>query len=323
MKGNIKKTKNRFISMLGTVFVFVSCLLVPVSASNVITDSALSFNMAFIGSSGTGLGYYSSGYRPISGNETYALSSDLSSGSFNSSSFISSVVNVKKTDDSFLFLAGEIVNYTFNKFSFSIQIPFDNTYECEFFKDVRIDVIYDDDSTQRIYPNYDFDGTGSYVLTGSFTAERNVKEVKLDFIFSPYTALNFNGSYDYYYFMFCPPTVLFDVISRDSQVLGNIDNNLNNAINGTPEQNQQAQDAVGGLNNSTDKLDSLGDTMSNVEKPSIDSNKISADSLVPHTSLVVLSSPFQALWENNQLLAMLTIVVTLVLVSWVFFGKKA
>lgn len=97
---------------------------------------------------------------------------------------------------------------------------------------------------------------------------------------------------------------------------------LDSLINGTPEQNQQAQDAVGGLNSSTDKLGQLGDTMSSVDKPSIDSNKISADSLVPHTSLVALSSPFQALWENNQLLAMLTIVVTLVLVSWVFFGKK-
>lgn len=93
-------------------------------------------------------------------------------------------------------------------------------------------------------------------------------------------------------------------------------------LNGTPEQNQQAQDAVGGLNSSTGKLDALGDQMSSVDKPTIDSNQISAGSLVPQTSLVVLSSPFQALWENKMLLAILTIVVTLVLVSWVFFGKK-
>ena len=133
------------------------------------------------------------------------------------------------------------------------------------------------------------------------------------------------------HFQYSPFTMAFNVedsfinfknqqIVRDE--LSNINNALGDLANGTPEQNQQAQDAVGGLNSSTDKLGQLGDTMASVEKPSIDSNKISADSLVPHTSLVVLSSPFQALWENKQLLAMLTIVVTLVLVSWVFFGKK-
>ena len=108
-----------------------------------------------------------------------------------------------------------------------------------------------------------------------------------------------------------------------SDVGDKIDSGFSDVLNGSTQQNQQAQDAVGDLNSSTDKLGQLGDTMASVEKPSIDSSKISADSLVPKTSLVVLSSPFQALWENNQLLAMLTIVVTLVLVSWVFFGKKA
>ena len=102
-----------------------------------------------------------------------------------------------------------------------------------------------------------------------------------------------------------------------------IDTGFSDVMNGTTQQNQQAQDAVGGLNNSADKLDDLGDQLASVEKPSFDNSNISADSLVPDTSLVVLASPFQALWENNQLLAMLTIVVTVVLISWVFFGKKA
>lgn len=111
-----------------------------------------------------------------------------------------------------------------------------------------------------------------------------------------------------------------DKIIRDS--VSNIDKQLGDLINGTPEQNQQVQDAIGDLNNSTDKLGQLGDQMASVEKPSIDSSQISAGSLVPSTSLLVFSVPFQALWENSHLLAMLTIVVTLVLVSWVFFGKK-
>lgn len=114
-----------------------------------------------------------------------------------------------------------------------------------------------------------------------------------------------------------------DVRSEEAGLLEGIGNQIGTAINGTPQQNQQVQDSVGGLNNSTDKLGQIGDQMASVEKPTIDSNKVSADSLVPNTALVTLSSPFLALWENNQLLAMLTIVVSLVLVSWVFFGKKA
>lgn len=132
----------------------------------------------------------------------------------------------------------------------------------------------------------------------------NFDYIKLHF---HYSQLNYNSNNE--------------VIIRDK--LSNIEDALGDVLNGTPQQNQQAQDAIGGLNNSTDKLGQLGDSMASVDKPTIDSNQISADKLVPDTSLTVLSSPFQALWENNQLLAMLTIVVTLVLVSWVFFGKKA
>lgn len=131
-----------------------------------------------------------------------------------------------------MFLAGEKVNFSFNKFHFAIEIPRVDTYDCDEFKQIHIYLIYDDDTSEIILPEFEFDNTGSIVLTGSFSAERNVKEVKLDFIFSPYSAFNFNGSYDYYYFMFCPPTVLFDVISRDSQMLEDIDSSLDNAING-------------------------------------------------------------------------------------------
>lgn len=117
-------------------------------------------------------------------------------------------------------------------------------------------------------------------------------------------------------------SITISQLSEEYGAIVGIGNQISDAINGSPEQNQQAQDAVGGLNSSTDKLGDLGDQMSSVEKPSFDNSNISADSLVPDTSLVVLASPFQALWENNQLLAMLTIVVTVVLISWVFFGKK-
>lgn len=97
---------------------------------------------------------------------------------------------------------------------------------------------------------------------------------------------------------------------------------MDDILNGTPEQNEQVNGAVGDLNDKADDLGALGDQMASVEKPEINSADFSADKLVPKTSLLALSAPFHALWENNTLLAMLSIVVALVLVSWIFFGKK-
>lgn len=104
--------------------------------------------------------------------------------------------------------------------------------------------------------------------------------------------------------------------------LDSINSSMNDMVNGTPDQNQQVDDALGSLNGSADELEQLGDSMSNVDKPDLNSSDFSANALVPQTSLTTLAKPIQALWENHTLLAMLTIVVSLVLVSWVFFGKK-
>lgn len=104
--------------------------------------------------------------------------------------------------------------------------------------------------------------------------------------------------------------------------LSDLDKKFDSMISGTPEQNEQVDNAVGDLNDKADDLGALGDQMASVEKPEINSADFSAEKLVPKTSLTVLSAPFHALWENNTLLAMLSIVVALVLVSWIFFGKK-
>lgn len=318
------KVNNKFIrcttSICAAVVVFASCLLLPVSAADIIDNNSLSFSMSFIGA-GNGLGYKSSSYKPIVGNESYVLISPESSGTFSDSSRISSVYLLKNTDSSYIFRSGDTFSFSFSNFSFELEID-EVMYHCKTFSHIYIDLIYSDGSSDRIIPEFSYNDEYYFIsLTGSGKALKDVKEIKLDFMFYTST-LGLSGQYDYLYFMFYPPDVYINIDSRESQLLGDINENINSAINGTPEQNQQAQNAVGGLNSSTDKLGQLGDTMASVDKPTIDSNKISAGSLVPQTSLVVLSSPFQALWENRLLLAMLTIVVTLVLVSWVFFGKK-
>ena len=104
--------------------------------------------------------------------------------------------------------------------------------------------------------------------------------------------------------------------------MDSVENALGDMVNGTPEQNQQAEQAVGGLNQAGDKLESLGDSMASVEKPNVDGIKADLGSFVNPNDFVVLTAPFHKLWENDTLLSILTVVVTLVIVSWVFFGKK-
>lgn len=97
---------------------------------------------------------------------------------------------------------------------------------------------------------------------------------------------------------------------------------LEDLLQGTPEQNQAADEAVGTLQGSGNKLNDLNDSLNSVEKPDVSEFDVSIDSLIPSTSLTALTTPILAFWENDTLKAMLVIVLTLVLVSWVFFGKK-
>lgn len=99
-----------------------------------------------------------------------------------------------------------------------------------------------------------------------------------------------------------------------------IDQN-NTIINGTPEQNQQINDANDKMESAGDKLGDLNDQMQ-VEKPDTEDMDVSIDSLVPGTSILAYTQPILEFWENPTLRAMLIIVMTLVLVSWVMFGKK-
>ena len=87
----------------------VLCLSVfffSVSASS-FSQNDLSFNMAFAGTVGTGLGYLSSGYKSYANNETYTLISPQSFGTYTDDSFISSVVFIKNTDSTYIFSAGD------------------------------------------------------------------------------------------------------------------------------------------------------------------------------------------------------------------------
>ncbi len=96
---------------------------------------------------------------------------------------------------------------------------------------------------------------------------------------------------------------------------------LGDMINGTPSQNQQVQNDVNKLEDSSDKLNDLTDQMV-VPKPSIGAEDVAVENLADPTDISLVNQPLTILWENPTILGMVTIIFTLILVSWVFFGKK-
>lgn len=98
---------------------------------------------------------------------------------------------------------------------------------------------------------------------------------------------------------------------------------LNDMVNGTPEQNAAADESVEEMEQASGKLDNLGDQLNSVEKPNADDMNVSADKLLGGMAATsMLTAPILEIWKNPVALSILTVVVTIVLISWVFFGKK-
>lgn len=112
-----------------------------------------------------------------------------------------------------------------------------------------------------------------------------------------------------------------ELLDEVNQQLAEQGKTMDEILNGTPEQNEQISGAVGEMGSAGDKLGDLSDQMQ-VEHPDASNMNVSINSFIPETSLLAYTGPILAFWENDSLQAMLIIVLTLVLVSWVMFGKK-
>lgn len=96
---------------------------------------------------------------------------------------------------------------------------------------------------------------------------------------------------------------------------------LDDILNGTPEQNESANNAAGVLGN---KGEQLGDLAGDIQpdKPDLDSVDTNVDMLVPSAGLSFLSSSISPIANNELVIKILVMVATLILVSYVMFGKK-
>lgn len=94
---------------------------------------------------------------------------------------------------------------------------------------------------------------------------------------------------------------------------------MQDILNGTPEQNEIAGNISGAL---TDKGDQLGDLIDDIqtEKPNTDS--VDVDNIIPQTGITFLSGAITPIAENPLVIKILVMVGTLLLVSYVLFGKR-
>lgn len=94
---------------------------------------------------------------------------------------------------------------------------------------------------------------------------------------------------------------------------------MDDILNGTPEQNEVVGNISGAL---TDKGDQLGGLVDDIqtEKPALDS--VDVDSIIPQTGITTLSGAISPIAENPLIIKILVMVGTLLLVSYVLFGKR-
>lgn len=95
---------------------------------------------------------------------------------------------------------------------------------------------------------------------------------------------------------------------------------LDSLLGGSSEEVDQVVD---NMQNAADDLQQAGDAMNSVEKPAVGDIDVSVNNVVPQSAMLAYTKPITAFWQSDLMLSFISLVTTIVLVSWVFFGKKA
>lgn len=107
------------------------------------------------------------------------------------------------------------------------------------------------------------------------------------------------------------------------KISGAVGDAADSIITGTPEMDNAANESNQEMSAAVDKLDNLGDQLNSVDKPNANNMNVSADRLLGGmAATIMLTAPIREIWNSPVALSILTVVVTIVLLSWVFFGKK-
>lgn len=343
MKINIQKIAYRAIPVLTAFVVIVSCVAAPVMAATVNGKTVIDYND------------YVSNVEVDGDNDIvtvslppylYGYQSDDSNGkNFTQGVPLGSLVsNNRKAVTAALYFPGAGVTNTYlditnipdgSIFSTTGKVWLEtNTLGSGFFEGTFYTNIHYYDSnfnlisteTSTIYSMGDTNGAYVYELKWNFVMEKPDNAVYCITSFR----FRINGFYqgasadNVFWFDFDFPKLKMSISSmyRLQEQTGKTNELLQNLIDGTPEQGEAVGGAVDDMHNAAGELENMGDQLAGVEKPNMDNVNVSWDAAVPYAAMMAFVAPLNALWENPTLLGMLTIVLTLVLISWVFFGKK-
>lgn len=102
---------------------------------------------------------------------------------------------------------------------------------------------------------------------------------------------------------------------------GIVNDQLDDLINGTTGAQNQVAGSVDRLEQSDIKLEQLNDDLQ-VSKPDIDGDTVSAENILEGYNMQTLAAPLTTVLESPLILRILLCVVTLMIISWVLFGKK-
>lgn len=92
-------------------------------------------------------------------------------------------------------------------------------------------------------------------------------------------------------------------------------------VNGTPDQQQQVAAGKDNLESGASDLEQLTQDMQ-VTKPTVNVGDFSADVVLGASGMNLMATPFTALWQSPTLVTVIVALVSIMLISYVFFGKK-
>ena len=97
---------------------------------------------------------------------------------------------------------------------------------------------------------------------------------------------------------------------------------LNDLVNGTEEQNQSAQDFSESMDSAIGDLESAGDSLNQVDTPSVDVDELIPNDVLLGEAYLNYVTAIQPFWDCKPLVAILTLLGVLILISVVFFGLR-
>lgn len=97
---------------------------------------------------------------------------------------------------------------------------------------------------------------------------------------------------------------------------------LDDIINGTPEQNEQADQFQEEISGSIEDLNQAGEALNQVPQPSISPDDLVPGDILAGNSFLAYTFTLQELWKSKELSLIFTTLGGLMVLSFVLFGKK-